>query len=99
MYKSHIRLDKLKGKPCRVLCELYAKLCAILIFHSIVGCTEVKKNTELSLTKAFIELKRRVRELFLTLNWGVLNKLCQAAFLVQLNFQSVGKENVKLRHS
>ncbi len=29
----------------------------------------------------------------------VLNKLCQAAFLVQLNFQSVGKENVKLRHS
>ncbi|GKS79534.1 hypothetical protein BJE00_00595 [Wolbachia sp. wRi] len=67
MYKSHIRLDKLKGKPCRVLCELYAKLCAILIFHGIVGCTEVKKNTELSLTKAFIELKRRVRELFLVL--------------------------------
>ncbi len=63
LYKSHIRLDKLKGKPCRVLCELYAKLCAILIFHGIVGCTEVKKNTELSLTKAFIELKRRVREL------------------------------------
>ncbi len=67
LYKSHIRLDKLKGKPCRVLCELYAKLCAILIFHGIVGCTEVKKNTELSLTKAFIELKRRVRELFLVL--------------------------------
>uniref|UniRef100_A0A3B0IY05 Transposase DDE domain-containing protein n=1 Tax=Wolbachia endosymbiont of Aleurodicus floccissimus TaxID=2152762 RepID=A0A3B0IY05_9RICK len=67
MYKSHIRLDKLKGKPYRVLCELYAKLCAILIFHGIVGCTEVKKNTELSLTKAFIELKRRVRELFLAL--------------------------------
>ncbi|MFP3033656.1 MAG: hypothetical protein ACEY3M_22015, partial [Wolbachia sp.] len=38
-----------------------------LIFHGIVGCTEVKKNTELSLTKAFIELKRRVRELFLAL--------------------------------
>ncbi|URG41005.1 IS4 family transposase [Wolbachia endosymbiont of Ostrinia scapulalis] len=67
LYKSYIRLDKLKGKPCRVLCELYAKLCAILIFHGIVGCTEVKKNTELSLTKAFIELKRRVRELFLVL--------------------------------
>lgn len=40
---------------------------AILIFHGIVGCTEMKKNTELSLTKAFIELKRRVRELFLAL--------------------------------
>ncbi len=68
VYKSHIRLDKLKGKPYRVLCELYAKLCAILIFHGIVGCTELKKNTELSLTKAFIELKRRIRELFLALN-------------------------------
>ncbi|MFP3023287.1 MAG: IS4 family transposase [Wolbachia sp.] len=68
LYKSHIGLDKLKGKPYRVLCELYAKLCAILIFHGIVGCTELKKGTELSLTKAFIELKRRVRELFLTLN-------------------------------
>lgn len=33
-----------------------------------MGCTELKKNTELSLTKAFIELKRRVRELFLALN-------------------------------
>lgn len=68
LYKSNIRLDKLRGKPYRVLCELYAKLCAILIFHGIVGCTELKKNTELSLTKAFIELKRRVRELFLALN-------------------------------
>ncbi|QUI60017.1 MULTISPECIES: IS4 family transposase [unclassified Wolbachia] len=68
LYKNHIRLDELKGKPYRVLCELYAKLCAILIFHGIVGCTELKKGTELSLTKAFIELKRRVRELFLTLN-------------------------------
>ena len=68
LYKSNIRLDKLRGKPYRVLCELYAELCAILIFHGIVGCTELKKNTELSLTKAFIELKRRVRELFLALN-------------------------------
>ncbi len=67
LYKSNIRLDKLRGKPYRVLCELYAKLCAILIFHGIVGCTELKKYTELSLTKAFIELKGRIRELFLAL--------------------------------
>lgn len=67
LYKSYIRLDELKGKPHRVLCELYAKLCAILIFHGMVSCTKLKKNTELSLTKAFIELKRRIRELFLAL--------------------------------
>ncbi|BET29083.1 hypothetical protein wCauATS_12850 [Wolbachia pipientis] len=30
---------------------------------------------------------------------GMFKKVCQAAFLVQLNFQSVGKEDVKLRHS
>ncbi|MFL3876157.1 hypothetical protein wTkk_001002 [Wolbachia endosymbiont of Trichogramma kaykai] len=68
LYKSHIRLDELTGKPYRVWCKLYAKLCAILIFHGIVGCTELKKSTELSLIKEFIELKRRVRQLFLTLN-------------------------------
>ncbi len=32
-----------------------------------MSCTKLKKNTELSLTKAFIELKRRIRELFLAL--------------------------------
>ncbi len=30
---------------------------------------------------------------------GMFKKVCQAAFLVQLNFQSVGKEDIKLRHS
>ncbi|WP_395463492.1 hypothetical protein [Wolbachia endosymbiont of Cantharis cryptica] len=30
---------------------------------------------------------------------GVLNKLCQTAFLIQLNFQSSRKENIKLRYS
>ncbi len=30
---------------------------------------------------------------------GMFKKVCQTAFLVQLNFQSVGKEDVKLRHS
>ncbi|RDD35563.1 Transposase DDE domain protein [Wolbachia endosymbiont of Cylisticus convexus] len=45
LYKSHINLDKLKGKtnPFRVLCELYTKLCAILVFHGMI--TKLKKNT------------------------------------------------------
>lgn len=73
LYKSHIKLDELKGKPYRVLCELYAKLCAILIFHGMVSCTELEKNTELSLTKAFIEFKRRVRGLLLALNNKINN--------------------------
>lgn len=30
---------------------------------------------------------------------GTFNKVCQTAFLIQLNFQSAGKENIKLRNS
>ncbi|WP_375316337.1 hypothetical protein [Wolbachia endosymbiont (group A) of Colletes cunicularius] len=30
---------------------------------------------------------------------GMFKKVCQTAFLVQLNFQSIWKENIKLRHS
>ncbi len=30
---------------------------------------------------------------------GTFKKVCQAAFLVQLNFQSIWKENIKLRNS
>ncbi|WP_265027466.1 helix-turn-helix domain-containing protein [Wolbachia endosymbiont (group A) of Bombylius major] len=30
---------------------------------------------------------------------GMFKKVCQSAFLVQLNFQSIWKENIKLRHS
>ncbi|RDD35227.1 DDE superfamily endonuclease [Wolbachia endosymbiont of Cylisticus convexus] len=30
---------------------------------------------------------------------GMFKKVCQAAFLVQLNFQPIWKENIKLRHS
>jgi hypothetical protein len=70
LYKSHIKIEVTKGKTnaSRVLCELYAKLCATLIFHGISSCTELQQGREISLTKAFLELKKRGRELFLILN-------------------------------
>jgi len=70
LYKSHITIEVIKGKNnrFRVLCELYAKLCALVVFHGISSCVELKTDTELSLTKALVELKKRARELFLTLN-------------------------------
>ncbi|GFR26121.1 uncharacterized protein TNCT_439381 [Trichonephila clavata] len=33
------------------------------------------------------------------INLGMFKKVCQTAFLVQLNFQSIRKENAELRHS
>lgn len=45
-----MRLGKHKTKPHTVLREIYAKFCAILIFHEIVGCIKLEENTEPSLT-------------------------------------------------
>jgi Transposase DDE domain len=75
LYKSHLKLANLKGKnkTARILCELYAKLCVSLLFHGLTGCIELKQNTELSFTKAIIELKRRARELFISLSSSVVN--------------------------
>lgn len=70
LHKSHMKIEAIKGKKNihRVLCELYAKLCAVLLFQGISSCVELKKDTELSPTKALLELQKRGRELFLVLN-------------------------------
>jgi hypothetical protein len=70
LYKSHLEIETLKGKSnsSRILCELYAKLCSICIFHGLTSCLELERDNEISLTKALIEFKKRVRELFLVLN-------------------------------
>lgn len=70
LYKSHIKIEANKQKTTntsRILCELYAKLCALLIFHGISSCTALNPETELSPTKALLEFKKRARELFLIL--------------------------------
>lgn len=65
-----------RSKPARVLCELYGKLCSILIFHGLSNCVKLANDREISLTKAFIELQKRARELFLSIT-GRLNDLKQ----------------------
>lgn len=69
LYKSHVKIEATKGKTnsSRVLCELYAKLCAALIFYGISSCAELKADSEISMTKALLELKKRGRELFFRL--------------------------------
>jgi hypothetical protein len=69
LYKSQIGIETLKGtnNSSRVLCELYAKLCGIVLFHAISNCLGTRLSNELSITKAFLEFKRRIRELLATL--------------------------------
>ena len=70
LHKSHMKIEVIKGKKNihRVLCELYAKLCAVLMFQGISSCVDLKKDTELSPTKALLNLQKSGRELFLVLN-------------------------------
>lgn len=70
LYKSQIVITYLKGKTktYRILCELYAKLTIIAIFHGLVNCIKLKQNTEISFTKAVQELKRRSRELAIVIS-------------------------------
>lgn len=65
LYKSHINLDKVKSKvnQSKILCEFYAKLIAIVIFHGIANCAEMNNHKEFSLVKAMINFKKRAREM------------------------------------
>lgn len=73
LYKSHFKVESLKGKDnsSRIICELYAKLCAILLFHSTFNCMVVKGSREISLTKAFLEFQAQIRELMFALNKSI----------------------------
>lgn len=51
-------------------------ICSVLIFHGLSNCVELANDREISLTKAFIELQKRSRELFLSIT-GRLNDLEQ----------------------
>ena len=52
LWKSHNRIDEWRtGKPWRVLCEVYAKLLAVIVQHwlTLVGCWQ---RPERSLVRA-----------------------------------------------
>jgi hypothetical protein len=73
LYKSHVYLRELSAtiKSNKLLCEFYAKLCILILFHAMTNCIELKKNMEISLTKVILEFKRCARELFLALNTSI----------------------------
>ena len=63
LWKSEGRLDRVAGfRQERVLCELYAKLIGMIVFHYLTGPVRWRER-ELSPTKAFQTLRRHVLEL------------------------------------
>jgi hypothetical protein len=75
--KSEAGLDKTNSqKPERVLCELYAKLIALVLFERLVALIPRTMDYTISLTKAWRQLGEKVQ------SWG--RKLRQKAGLDQL---------------
>jgi len=78
LYKSYGGIDKFYSKkPYRVLCQIYAKIIAMAMFHSLANCLCLQQGKEFSPMKAFDYLKLRGLEIFLALradahNLGVL---------------------------
>jgi hypothetical protein len=57
-------------RPERVLCTLYARLIALLVFHWLIAPVRLVKRRELSLTKAFHTCQRFVGPLLLSIRSG-----------------------------
>lgn len=74
LYKSYGGIDKFYSKKSyRVLCQIYAKLIAMTIFHSLANCLGLQQGKEFSPMKAFDYLKLRSLEVFLALRAGAHN--------------------------
>ena len=64
LWKSHARLTSVgRWRPQRVLCHLYARLLALILFHWLVAPWRFGDWGELSLTKAFQVLQRHTLRL------------------------------------
>lgn len=58
LVKSYVKIDEISGTtPCRVLCELYAKLIVIILFLRLASTCRWLNNRELSLPKAYKRFK------------------------------------------
>lgn len=64
LWKSHAKLASVgRWKPERVLCHLYARLLALLLFHWLIAPWRFGQWGELSLTKAFQVFQRYISRL------------------------------------
>jgi hypothetical protein len=64
LWKSQARLTRIGNwRPERVLCQLYARLIAVLLFHHLTAPLRFSAHFELSLPKAFLLVQRHALSL------------------------------------
>ena len=83
LWKSHGGIDKWRSeKPFRILCEVYAKLVAMVIQHwtFLSGCWRFPDR---SLHKAAQTIRRHAIHLAIALSSGVLERLHEALDIIQ----------------
>ena len=85
VWKSQAKLAQVGNyRPERVLCQLFARLLGLVIFHWMIAPWRIVANSELSLTKAFHILKRHLTRLLDSMAQGwhrtptVLERITQA---------------------
>jgi hypothetical protein len=85
VWKSQAKLAQVGDyRPERVLCQLFARLLGLIIFHWMVAPWRVTLDRELSLTKAFNNLQRHITRLLDSIAQGwqttptVLARITQA---------------------
>ena len=72
LWKSQAKLAEVGDyRPERVLCQLFARLIGLIIFHWIIAPWRVTGDRELSMTKAFNSLQRQITRLLdsIALGW------------------------------
>jgi hypothetical protein len=82
LWKSHAKIDDWRTqKPWRILCELYAKLIAVIIQHWIIlqGCWRFPNR---SLTKAAATIRKHAIHLAVAFASGAVQRLIEALQII-----------------
>ena len=71
LWKSEARINQIGSwRPARALCQLYARLIAVVLFHWLVAPNRLAQTYELSLVKAYRIMRRHVPRLALAIGSG-----------------------------
>jgi hypothetical protein len=96
LWKSHGQLDSWRtGKPARILCEVYAKLLAVVVQHwaMVVGCWQFPDR---SLVKAAQVVRDHAPEL--TSARARLDRLSEVLATIQQVLRRTARMNPRKKH-
>lgn len=104
LWKSQAKLAHVGDyRPERVLCQLFARLIGLIIFHWMIAPWRVTQDGELSMTKAFNNLQRHITRLLDSIAQGwqttptILARITQAFLIHGLKDKRCKKPSTFLR--